>query len=96
MSVFADKMVAEFGPVLLVRVLGDDDARYLVPRYYLARHRTAGDQFNELGFPRLGTPGCLVFSELPAITCARCGRTSCHPGDVANLYCRACHVFHAD
>lgn len=31
----------------------------------------------------------------PSITCLACGMTSHHPGDVENLYCGNCHVFHA-
>jgi hypothetical protein len=30
------------------------------------------------------------------ITCLRCGRTSAHPADVAELYCVGCHWFHED
>lgn len=29
-----------------------------------------------------------------SITCLLCGKTSHHPGDVANRYCAACRVFH--
>jgi ribosomal protein L37E len=35
-----------------------------------------------------------ITDDATAILCLRCGRTSYHPDDVANLYCGNCHMFH--
>ncbi len=34
--------------------------------------------------------------ELTGIRCLNCERTSWNDGDVQNLYCANCHIFHAD
>jgi hypothetical protein len=88
-------LIRRLGPVQRVTVGAAGEWRtWLVARDYIALHGLRGDALPDLGFPELGQPGYLLFPELPAITCATCGRTSWHPGDVEHRYCGACHHFH--
>ena len=41
-------------------------------------------------------PTCMVTGDGQAILCLRCGAWSHNAGDVANLYCARCKVFHRD
>jgi hypothetical protein len=84
------------GPTVQVAYVGPLGAEkvYLFSRDYIAQHGLKGEQIDLLGFPLLGTSGCLVYPELGAITCTMCGLTSWNPNDVANRYCGNCHVFY--
>lgn len=92
MTAPVDRQIAELGPTVRVSVAGA--GTFLFPRYYGARHLFTGAQVRVL-FPALGSAGCLVFPELPAITCSQCGLTSWNPEDVERRFCGSCHVFYA-
>jgi hypothetical protein len=87
---FTEEMVHRHGPTLTWTV-GEES--FVVARYYLALHGLSGSN-TDIGFPRLGQPGCLIFPELPAITCARCGLASWNANDVRHRFCGKCNVFH--
>ena len=89
----ASRLVRQLGPTQRVLLTDPPGGTYLVPRYYMARHRFNGAMVVEL-FPKLGQPGALVFPELPAITCAWCGLTSWNENDVRHRFCGRCNVFH--
>jgi len=93
LSTYAEEVIRRQGPVLRFGPTDGDGSIYLLPRCYMARHRFNGAMVAAL-FPELGQPGCLVFPELPAITCARCGLTSWNPNDVRHRFCGKCSVFH--
>lgn len=61
-------------------------ARDYMPGVPAAGHLTPGGYWHP--GPIDGCPKCPAEA---SVTCPRCGRTSYHPGDVAEGYCGACH-----
>lgn len=88
---YTERWIRGFGPTVKWEV---DGRTFLVARHYLAQHGLQGWN-TDVGFPELGMPGCLIFPELPAITCSGCGLTSYNPEDVENKFCGHCGVFYS-
>lgn len=88
---YTEGMVRRLGPTLQWTVSG---RTWLIPRHYLAQHGLQGWN-TDIGFPELGMPGCLIFPELPALTCSGCGLTTYNFAEVQSRFCSKCGVFYS-